>query len=114
MIKVGTKIQIIDNSGGLIAKCIRTPKNKHARVGDEISVAIQTALPRHRVKKGSIQKAIIVQTRKQVKRPDGGILYDSTTKAIIINDKKAPIGTRATSPFYFEVPQLELQAPQPI
>ena len=103
MIQVGTHLKIMDNSGEQTAKCIRIKNKKRANVGDTILVAIQTALPKHRVKKGDLHSAIVIQTKKFISRPDGGTVRNTQNSILLLNEKGSPLGTRVTSPFNFEI-----------
>lgn len=102
MIQIGTKLQIIDNSGGQTAQCIRIKGKSRAKVNDSIVVAIQTALPKHRVKKGDLYSALVIQTKKSIQRPDGSCIKNTQNNIILLNDKGLPLGTRVTSAFNFE------------
>jgi large subunit ribosomal protein L14 len=103
MIQVGAKLQIIDNSGGQIAQCVRVRKKKCAQIGDTILVAIQTALPKHRVKRGDLYPAVVVQAKKSIQRPDGSSIKNTENCIVLVNEKGNPLGTRVTSAFNYEI-----------
>ncbi len=103
MIQTKSQVQVIDNSGGQEAQCIRTLKTKNATIGHTIVVAVQTALTAHKVQKGDVRKAIVVQTKKNVQRPDGGYIKGSQNGIILLNEKGGPIGTRVTGSFSYDI-----------
>jgi len=117
MIQVGTKLQIIDNSGGQVAQCIRIKRKDRAKVGDTIVVAVQSALPqgitsnaKHRVKKGDLYPALVIQTKKSINRPDGSSIKNTQNSVILLTEKGTPLGTRVTSAFNFEIRKVSLRA----
>jgi large subunit ribosomal protein L14 len=103
MIYVGTKLNILDNSGAKSAICIRVLRKKCAAVGDTVLVAVQHALPDHRVEQGELHRAIILQTKKSYRRPDGGNLINDLNGAVLVSDKGVPIGTRVLAPVGYEI-----------
>ena len=103
MIQIGTKLKIIDNSGGQTAKCIRIKNGKHAQVGDEVLVALHTVLPKHRIKKGELHPALVILTKGLIRRPDGGTVRNTQNSIVLLNEKGSPLGTRVTSAFNFEI-----------
>ncbi len=101
MIQVQTVLNIADNSGARKAMCIKVlggTRRKYASVGDVIVVAIKTATPGGKVKKSSVEKAVIVRTAKEVRRPDGSYIRFADNAAVIIDDKHEPKGTRIFGP----------------
>ena len=101
MIIVESKLMSADNSGAKAMRCIKVlggSKKRFARVGDVIVVSVIDAIPRGKVKKGSVQKAVIVRTRKETKRADGTSIKFDTNAAVLINANKEPIGTRIFGP----------------
>ena len=101
MIQAQTMLNIADNSGAKKAMCIKVlggTKRKYASIGDVIVVAIKSATPGGRVKKGSVEKAVIVRTRKEIRRPDGSYIRFADNAAVIIDEKYEPKGTRIFGP----------------
>ena len=101
MIQVQTVLNIADNSGARRAMCIKVlggSKRKYASLGDVIVVAIKSATPGGKVKKGTIERAVIVRTAKEVRRPDGSYVRFADNAAVIIDDKHEPKGTRIFGP----------------
>ncbi|GJE60118.1 50S ribosomal protein L14 [Methylobacterium trifolii] len=96
-----TNLDVADNSGARRVMCIKVlggSKRKYAGVGDIIVVSIKEAIPRGRVKKGDVMKAVVVRTAKEVKRPDGSVIRFDKNAAVLINNQKEPIGTRIFGP----------------
>ncbi len=101
MIQSETKLEVADNSGARRVQCIKVlggSKRKTASVGDVIVVTVKEAIPRGRVKKGEIQRAVIVRTAKDVHRPDGSSRRFDRNAAVLIDAKGEPIGTRIFGP----------------
>ena len=101
MIQMETNLDVADNSGARRVQCIKVlggSKRKYATIGDTIVVAVQEAIPRGRVKKGQVMKAIVVRTAKGVRRPDGSIIRFDSNAAVLINNQGEPIGTRIFGP----------------
>ncbi|HHZ15752.1 MAG TPA: 50S ribosomal protein L14 [Candidatus Cloacimonetes bacterium] len=101
MIQVQTVLNIADNSGARRAMCIKVlggSKRKYASLGDVIVVAIKSATPGGKVKKGTIERAVIVRTAKEVRRPDGSYVRFADNAAVIIDEKHEPKGTRIFGP----------------
>ena len=97
MIKVETVLDVADNSGAKKVLCFRIlggSKRKSASVGDIIVVSIKEAVPESKVKKGDVHRAVIVRTKKEVRRPDGSYIRFDNNAAVIINEAREPIGTR--------------------
>ncbi|MGA0346474.1 MAG: 50S ribosomal protein L14 [Alphaproteobacteria bacterium] len=101
MIQVQTKLDVADNSGARSVQCIRVlggSRRRTASVGDVIVVTVKEAIPRGRVKKGDIHKAVIVRTAKEIQRPDGSAIRFDRNAAVLINNSGEPIGTRIFGP----------------
>lgn len=106
MIQVQTRLDVADNSGARSVQCIKVlggSKRKVASVGDIIVVAIKDAIPRGKVKKGEVHKAVIVRTRKEVCRPDGTVIRFDKNAAVLVNNQGEPIGTRIFGPVVREL-----------
>ena len=107
MIQVGTRLRVADNTGAKEAECIRvlgTNRRRYAYIGDIIVVAIKEAMPHAPIKKGDVAKAVIVRTRKEVKRKDGTCLrFDENACVIVDAEKGEPKGTRIFGPIAREV-----------
>ncbi len=96
-----TNLDVADNSGARRVMCIKVlggSKRKYAGVGDIIVVSVKEAIPRGRVKKGDVMKAVVVRTAKEVKRADGSVIRFDKNAAVLINNQKEPIGTRIFGP----------------
>ncbi|NQU60001.1 MAG: 50S ribosomal protein L14 [Rhodospirillales bacterium] len=101
MIQVETNLEVADNSGARRVQCIKVlggSKRKYASVGDVIVVTIKEAIPRGRVKKGEILKAVVVRTAKDIRRTDGSAIRFDSNAAVLINAQGEPIGTRIFGP----------------
>lgn len=101
MIQEESRLEVADNSGAKVAKCFRIlngSKRRFATVGDVIIVAIQSTIPTSPIKKGSVQKAVVVRTKKEIRRSDGSYIRFSENAVVLINDKSEPIGTRVFGP----------------
>ena len=101
MIKRESRLNKADNSGAKEVNCIKVlggAKRKYASVGDTIVVTIKEAMPRGKVKKGTVHKAVIVRTRKELKRPDGSTIKFDSNAAVLINAQGEPVGTRIFGP----------------
>ena len=101
MIQMQTNLDVADNSGARRVMCIKVlggSKRKYAGVGDVIVVSVKEAIPRGRVKKGDVLKAVVVRTAKDVKRADGSVIRFDKNAAVLINNQKEPIGTRIFGP----------------
>lgn len=101
MIQMQTVLTAADNSGAKRMMCIKVlggSKRKYASVGDVIVVAVKEALPQSRVKKGDVKRAVVVRTRKEIRRADGSYIKFDVNSAVIINDANEPIGTRIFGP----------------
>ena len=101
MIQMQTNLDVADNSGARRVQCIKVlggSKRKTATIGDVIIVSVKDAIPRGRVKKGDIHRAVIVRTKKALRRPDGTAIRFDTNAAGLINNQNEPIGTRIFGP----------------
>ena len=101
MIQTQTILEIADNSGARKVMCIKVlggSKRRYARVGDVIKVAIKEAIPTGRVKKGQVAEAVVVRTKKDIKREDGSSIRFDDNAAVLVNTQKQPIGTRILGP----------------
>jgi large subunit ribosomal protein L14 len=101
MIQMQTNLDVADNSGARRVMCIKVlggSKRKYAGVGDIIVVSIKEAIPRGRVKKGDVMKAVVVRTAKDIKRADGSVIRFDTNAAVLINAQSEPVGTRIFGP----------------
>jgi large subunit ribosomal protein L14 len=94
-------LDIADNSGARKVMCIKVLGGSHRRyagIGDLIKVTVKEALPRGKVKKGQVMDAVVVRTRKGVRRPDGSLIKFDGNAAVLLNAQKQPIGTRIFGP----------------
>jgi large subunit ribosomal protein L14 len=101
MIQTQTYLDVADNSGARRVMCIKVLGGSHrryARVGDLIKVTVKEAIPRGKVKKGQVMTAVVVRTRKGVRRPDGSLIKFDDNAAVLLNNQNAPIGTRIFGP----------------
>jgi large subunit ribosomal protein L14 len=101
MIQQQTVMDVADNSGARRVMCIKVlggSKRKYASVGDIVVVSVKEAIPRGRVKKGDVMKAVVVRTAKDIRRIDGSVLRFDRNAAVLINNQKEPIGTRIFGP----------------
>ncbi|MEW5964443.1 MAG: 50S ribosomal protein L14 [Pseudomonadota bacterium] len=101
MIQMETNLDVADNSGARRVQCIKVlggSKRKYATIGDTIVVAVQEAIPKGRVKKGQVMKAVVVRTAKGVRRPDGSLIRFDRNAAVLINNQGEPVGTRIFGP----------------
>ena len=106
MIQMQSNLDVADNSGAKRVQCIKVlggSKRRTAGVGDIIVVSIKEAQPRGKVKKGDVHKAVIVRTRKDIRRADGSVIRFDSNAAVLIGNKKEPIGTRIFGPVVREL-----------
>jgi len=106
MIQMQSNLDVADNSGARRVMCIKVlggSKRKFASVGDIIVVSVKEAIPRGRVKKGEVTKAVIVRTSKDIRRADGSVIRFDRNAAVLINAQKEPIGTRIFGPVVREL-----------
>ncbi len=101
MIKAETRLRVADNSGAKSVLCIRVhggTGRRYARIGDVISVTVKVAIPNGIVKKGQVTRAVVVRTRKEIRRKDGSYIRFDENAAVIINENREPVGTRIFGP----------------
>ncbi|QEQ98044.1 50S ribosomal protein L14 [Neptunomonas concharum] len=101
MIQTESMLDVADNSGAKRVQCIKVLGGSHRRyagIGDIIKVTVKEAIPRGKVKKGQVLKAVVVRTRKGVRRPDGSVIRFDTNSAVLLNANDAPMGTRIFGP----------------
>jgi large subunit ribosomal protein L14 len=101
MIQVESILDVADNSGAKTVKCIKVlggSRRRYATVGDVIVVSIREAMPNSKVRKGDTAKAVIVRTKREIRRADGSYIRFDTNSAVIINASKEPVGTRIFGP----------------
>ncbi|GLQ18689.1 MULTISPECIES: 50S ribosomal protein L14 [Maritalea] len=101
MIQMQTNLDVADNSGARRVMCIKVlggSKRKYASVGDTIVVSVKEAIPRGRVKKGQVMRAVVVRTAKDIRRPDGTTIRFDRNAAVLVNTSEEPIGTRIFGP----------------
>ncbi len=101
MIQMQTSLDIADNSGAKKVMCIKVLGGSHRRyagIGDIIKVSIKDAIPRGKVKKGEVYNALVVRTKKGVRRVDGSVIRFDGNAAVILNNQLQPIGTRIFGP----------------
>ena len=101
MIQVESRLDVADNSGAKEVLCIKVlggSKRRYASVGDVIVVSIKDAMPRGKVKKGDVHRAVIVRTRQAIKRIDGSLIAFDQNAAVLINKQGEPIGSRIFGP----------------
>ena len=101
MIQAQTVLDVADNSGARKVMCIKVlggSKRRYARVGDIIRVAVKDVIPRGKVNKGQVSLAIVVRTRKVIRREDGSSIRFDDNAAVLLNNQKIPVGTRIFGP----------------
>jgi large subunit ribosomal protein L14 len=101
MIQMQTNLEVADNSGARRVQCIKVlggSKRKFASIGDVIVVSVKDAIPRGRVKKGDVHRAVIVRTAKEIRRSDGSAIRFDRNAAVLITPQNEPIGTRIFGP----------------
>ncbi len=101
MIQMQSKLEVADNSGARKVQCIKVlggSERRTAGVGDVIVVSVKEAIPRGRVKKGDLHRAVIVRTAKEVRRDDGTAIRFDRNAAVLINNAGEPVGTRIFGP----------------
>ncbi|MDD3445939.1 MAG: 50S ribosomal protein L14 [Zavarzinia sp.] len=106
MIQMQTNLDVADNSGARRVMCIKVlggAGRRYASVGDIIVVSVKEAIPRGRVKKGDVHRAVVVRTAKEVRRPDGTAIRFDRNAAVLINKQNEPIGTRIFGPVVREL-----------
>ena len=101
MIQMQTTLEAADNSGARKLQCIKVLGGSHrryARIGDIIKVSVKDAIPRGKVKKGEVYKAVVVRTAKGIRRQDGSLIRFDNNAAVLLNPQLQPIGTRIFGP----------------
>ena len=101
MIQAETKLTAADNSGARILYCIKVlggSRRRYASIGDIIVVSVKEAIPNAKVKKGDVLRAVVVRTKKEIRRPDGSFIRFDDNSAVLITAQKEPIGTRIFGP----------------
>ena len=101
MIQMQTNLDVADNSGARRVMCIKVlggSKRRYATVGDIIVVSIKEAIPRGKVKKGDVMKAVVVRVAKDIRRADGSVIRFDRNAAVLVNNQSEPVGTRIFGP----------------
>ena len=101
MIQSETVLDVADNSGARKVQCIKVlggSRRRYAHIGDVIRVSVKEAMPRSRVRKGQVLRAVVVRTKKGVRRQDGSVIRFDQNAAVLVSDSKEPIGTRIFGP----------------
>ena len=101
MIQVQTELMVADNTGAKRIECIKVlggSKRRYASIGDTIVVAIKEAMPKGKVKKGTVHRAVVVRTKKGIYREDGSKVKFDTNAAVLMDEKGEPLGTRIFGP----------------
>src|SRR5215475_8188464 len=101
MIQATTQLEVADNSGARRVMCIKVlggSQRKFASIGDVIVVSVKEAIPRGKVKKGEVHRAVIVRTKRDIRRPDGSTIRFDKNAAVLITKQNEPIGTRIFGP----------------
>ena len=101
MIQLRTVLDIADNSGAKVVLCIKVlggSRRRYARVGDIIVVAVKEVDPQSTIKKGEVKKAVVVRTKKEIRRSNGTYIKFDNNAAVLIGDTKEPVGTRIFGP----------------
>ena len=101
MIQAETKLTVADNSGARKVYCIKVlggSKRRYAGIGDIIVVTVKEAIPNAKVKKGDVLRAVVVRTKKEIRRPDGSYIRFDDNSAVLINNQREPLGTRIFGP----------------
>ena len=101
MIQMMTELEVADNSGAKRLRCIKVlggSRRRYATIGDIIVVSVKEAIPKAKVKKGDVKRAVIVRTKKETKRSDGSTIRFDENSAVLINEAGEPLGTRIFGP----------------
>ena len=101
MIQMGSRLDVADNSGARQVECIKVlggSKRRYADIGDVVVVSVKDAIPRGKVKQGEVLFAVVVRTRKGVRRKDGSLIRFDTNAVVVLNKQRQPIGTRIFGP----------------
>ena len=117
MIQMQSNLAVADNSGARRVMCIKVlggSKQRYATVGDIIVVSIKEAIPRGKVKKGDVMKAVVVRVRKDIRRADGSVIRFDRNAAVLINNQSEPVGTRIFGPVPRELRAIVVRTSQGI
>ncbi len=101
MIQVGTVLDVADNSGARRVQCIKVlggTRRKYASIGDIVVVSVKEAMPNSKVPKGSVVRAVVVRTAKEIGRVDGSYIRFDNNSAVLVDNQKEPVGTRIFGP----------------
>lgn len=101
MVQMGTVLEVADNSGARKVVCIKVlggSRRRYATVGDVIVVAVREAIPNSKVKRGSVARAVIVRTHKEISRSDGSYIRFDNNSAVLVDNQREPVGTRIFGP----------------
>ena len=101
MIQTESRLTVADNSGAKVVYCIKVlggSRRRYASIGDIIVVSVKEAIPNAKVKKGDVMRAVVVRTRKEIRRPDGSLIRFDDNSAVLISPNREPIGTRIFGP----------------
>jgi large subunit ribosomal protein L14 len=110
MIQQESRLKVADNSGAKEVLCIRVlggTRKRYASIGDKIVVTVKTANPAGNLKKGTVSKAVVVRTKKEIRRKDGSYIRFEDNAAVLLNEKNEPIGTRVFGPVGRELREKE-------
>lgn len=110
MIQQESRLKVADNSGAKEVLCIRVlggTRKRYASIGDRIVVTVKTANPAGNLKKGTVSKAVVVRTKKEIRRRDGSYIRFEDNAAVLLNEKNEPIGTRVFGPVGRELREKE-------
>ena len=108
MIQVESKLDVADNSGAKLVNCIKVlggSRRRYASIGDLIVVSVKEAIPRAKVKKGDIYRAVVVRTRKEISRDNGSLIVFDNNSAVLLYKNMDPVGTRIFGPVARELRQ---------
>ena len=109
MIQIQTELNVADNTGAKRVECIKVlggSKRRYASVGDIIVISVKDAIPKAKVKKGEVYNAVIVRTKKGVRRPDGSLIRFDSNAVVLLDNKLEPLGTRIFGPVTRELRDL--------
>lgn len=101
MIQMQTELDVADNSGARRVECIKVlggSKRRYANIGDVVKITVKEAIPRGRVKKGDVLNAVVVRSRKGVRRNDGSLIRFDSNAVVLLNNQLQPVGTRIFGP----------------
>ncbi len=101
MVQTSTVLDVADNSGARKVQCIRVlggTRRRYASIGDIIVVSVKEAIPNSKVKKGTVMKAVVVRTAKEIGRPEGSYIRFDSNSAVLIDNQREPVGTRIFGP----------------